>query len=203
MKEALLIGIGGGTGSGKTYFSRELKEAFSKENALLINQDSYYNDQKDIPFEVRERVNYDHPDAFDHSRLLSDLNRLKKMQEVAVPIYDYKTHLRTGTNTVKPSCVVIVEGILALHYSDINNLFDYRAYISTPEQIRMERRIARDTKKRGRTEKSVIDQFNRSVKKMHNTYVAKTKKYSDIIIEDQTDKTRAIKEIQNLLEQKK
>ena len=203
MKEALLIGIGGGTGSGKTYFSRELKEAFSKENALLINQDSYYNDQKDIPFEVRERVNYDHPDAFDHSRLLSDLNRLKKMQEVAVPIYDYKTHLRTGTNTVKPSCVVIVEGILALHYSDINNLFDYRAYISTPEQVRLKRRIARDTKKRGRTEESVIDQFNRSVKKMHNTYVAKTKKYSDIIIEDQTDKTRAIKEIQNLLEQKK
>jgi len=203
MKEAVLIGIGGGTGSGKTYFSRELKEAFRKQNALLINQDSYYNDQKGVPFEVRERVNYDHPDAFDHSRLLSDLNRLKKMQEVAVPIYDYKTHLRTGTNTVKPSCVVIVEGILALHYSDINNLFDYRAYISTPEQVRLKRRIARDTKKRGRTEESVIDQFNRSVKKMHNTYVAKTKKYSDIIIEDQTDKTRAIKEIQNLLEQKK
>ena len=98
------------------------------------------------------------------------------MQEVAVPIYDYKTHLRTGAITVKPSCVVIVEGILALHYSDINNLFDYSAYISTPEQVRLERRIARDTKKRGRTEESVIDQFNRSVKKMHNTYVAKTKK---------------------------
>ena len=203
MKKAILIGIGGGTGSGKTYFSRELKNTFRKENALLINQDSYYMDQKNIPFEVREKVNYDHPDAFDHIRLLCDLHMLKRMQKIAVPIYDYKTHLRAGSTQVKPSCIVIMEGILALHYLDINKLFDYRVYISTPEKVRLNRRIARDTKKRGRTEQSVIDQFNRSVKKMHNTYVAKTKKYSDIIIKDQTDKTRAIKEIKNLLEQKK
>ena len=101
----------------------------------------------------------------------------------------------------KPSCLVIVEGILALHFSDINRLFSYKAYISTPEKTRLKRRIKRDTKKRGRTEQSVIDQFNRSVKVMHNTYVAKTKKYSDIIIADQTDKNRAVEDIKNLLEQ--
>jgi len=202
MKEAVLIGIGGGTGSGKTYFSKEIKAIFRKYSPILINQDSYYNDQKNIPFEIREKVNYDHPDAFDYNRLLSDLLLLKKMKEVAVPIYDYKTHLRIDCKQTKPSSLVIVEGILALHFSDINRLFSYKAYISTPEKTRLKRRIKRDTKKRGRTEQSVIDQFNRSVKVMHNTYVAKTKKYSDIIIADQADKNRAVEDIKNLLEQK-
>jgi len=202
MKEAVLIGIGGGTGSGKTYFSKEIKVIFRKYNPILINQDSYYNDQKNIPFEIREKVNYDHPDAFDYNRLLGDLLLLKKMKEVAVPIYDYKTHLRIDSKQTKPSSLVIVEGILALHFSDINRLFSYKAYISTPEKTRLKRRIKRDTKKRGRTEQSVIDQFNRSVKVMHNTYVAKTKKYSDIIIADQADKNRAVEDIKNLLEQK-
>ena len=183
-KRPVLIGVTGGSGSGKTSVSRKLLEAFTEEHSIvLFEQDSYYKDQSHLTFEERLATNYDHPLAFDTDLLIEHLNKLLNYEAIDKPIYDYDRHTRSEkVEHQEPKEVIIVEGILILEDERLRDLMDIKVYVDTEDDIRIIRRIKRDMEERGRTLDSVINQYLSVVKPMHHQFIEPTKKYADIII---------------------
>ncbi|MGX7030667.1 uridine kinase [Vagococcus zengguangii] len=183
-KRPVLIGVTGGSGSGKTSVSRKLLEAFTEEHSIvLFEQDSYYKDQSHLTFEERLETNYDHPLAFDTDLLIEHLNKLLNYEAIDKPIYDYDRHTRSEKVVhQEPKEVIIIEGILILEDERLRDLMDIKVYVDTEDDIRIIRRIKRDMEERGRTLDSVINQYLSVVKPMHHQFIEPTKKYADIII---------------------
>jgi uridine kinase len=179
----MIIGICGGTGSGKTTIARRIVEEVGAENVILLEQDSYYRNLIDMPLDERHLANFDHPDSIDSDMLVGHLKRLKDGLDVEMPIYDFKTHTRSDrVATLHPKPVVMVEGILIFAEPRIRELLDIRVFVDTPDDIRFIRRLQRDIRDRGRTTQSVIDQYFATVRPMHMEFVEASKRFADIII---------------------
>jgi uridine kinase len=182
-KKAILIGIAGGTGSGKTSIAKAIASDFGKSEVALIEQDSYYKDLSNLDFEARAAINFDHPDSVDFPLMKSHLADLVMGKNVNIPIYDFTSHTRKKeTMLVEKNHIIIMEGILALFDQDIRELMDIKLYVETADDIRIIRRIKRDIEDRDRTFTSVIEQYYKTVRPMHIQFVEPTKKYADIII---------------------
>ena len=184
MSEIMIIGIAGGTGSGKTTLVSQITNRL-KSNISIINHDNYYKAHNELSLEERQRLNYDHPDAFETELLIKHILELKSGRSVQSPVYDFTTHNRgRHTLTVYPTRVIIVEGILILADSRLSELMDIRIYVDTDADIRILRRLQRDVELRGRTLESVIDQYIATVKPMHEAFVEPSKRNAHIIIPD-------------------
>ena len=182
MGSVMTIGIAGGTGSGKTTITRRLLQKFSS-NVSVIYHDNYYKAHNDLNYEQRSLLNYDCPDAFDTELMLRDLKRLRAGEAIRCPVYDYTIQNRSEkTVLVKPSPVVIVEGILILQDPRLCELLDIKIFVDTDADVRILRRIVRDVRDRGRSLESVVDQYLTTVKPMHEMYVEPSKRNADIII---------------------
>lgn len=179
----MIIGICGGTGSGKTTIARAIVEAVGSTNVVLVEQDSYYRNLSDMPLDERHQANFDHPDSIDSDMLVNHLLRLKQGLTVEMPLYDFKTHTRSNRIAIiEPKPVVIVEGILIFAEARVLDLLDVRVFVDTPDDIRFIRRLQRDISERGRTVESVIGQYYRTVRPMHHEFVESSKRNADIII---------------------
>ncbi|MGF2146455.1 uridine kinase [Vagococcus fluvialis] len=179
----IVIGVTGGSGSGKTSVSRAILNALPNHSILLFEQDSYYKDQSHLSFEERLNTNYDHPLAFDTDLLIEHLKELMNYQTIKKPVYDYEAHTRSKEVVIQePKEVIIVEGILILEDEHLRDLMDIKVYVDTEDDIRIIRRIKRDIEDRGRSLDSVIDQYLSVVKPMHSQFIEPTKKYADIIV---------------------
>jgi uridine kinase len=179
-----LIGIAGGTASGKTTIANKLCD-LSKQygNVNIIRLDDYYLDHPELSLDERKKINYDHPNAFDVDLLIKHISQLKNNQSIDVPEYDFVNHKRKDTtHIVKPSKVLIIEGILVLAIEDLCDLLDIKLFVDTPDDIRFIRRLSRDVKKRNRTLDSVINQYLHTVRPMHNVFVEPSKSKADLII---------------------
>lgn len=183
MRGSFLVGIAGGTGSGKTTVARKLVETLPVEQVVLLQHDSYYRSRTDLTFSEREQLNFDHPSSLESELLFAHLKELVAGQAVSVPVYDYATHLRkTETRLVYPATVVIVEGILLFSEPDLQQLFDLKIYVDTDADIRVLRRIERDLSERRRSFAQVRDQYFDTVRPMHLQFVEPSKRYADVII---------------------
>ena len=197
--ESLIIGVAGGSGSGKSTLTRKLKEMFG-DAVTLMNHDDYYKAQDDVPFEERCKRNYDHPDAFDTDLLIGHLKALRSGQPVECPVYDYSQHNRSKeTRVVDPAPVILVDGILILENKALRELCDIKIFVDTDADVRVLRRILRDTRERGRSLDSVINQYLDTVKPMHEAFVEPSKKYADFIIPAGGRNPVALKMIENRL----
>ncbi len=177
----ILIGIAGGTGSGKTTLTKHLKKRFG-DDITVIGHDSYYKRQ-DRPFEERCRQNYDHPDAFDTDLLVEHLKALKRGETIQCPVYSYVEHNRTDeTVEIKPTKVILVEGILIFASQELRDMLDIKIFVETDADVRILRRCLRDVEERGRTLESVVTQYLTTVKPMHEQYVEPSRKYADIVV---------------------
>jgi uridine kinase len=206
-KKPVVIGVAGGSGSGKTSVVRAIYEHFQGHSILMLEQDYYYKDQSHLPFEERLKTNYDHPLAFDNDLLIEHLHKLLSYEPIEKPVYDYTLHTRSDEVIyVEPKDVIILEGILVLEDERLRNLMDIKVYVDTDADIRIIRRLQRDMNERGRTLESVIDQYVSVVRPMHNQFVEPTKRYADIIIPEGGHNHVAIDlmvtKIQTILEQK-
>ncbi len=179
----VIIGVTGGSGSGKTTVSRAIFEQLHGHSLLMLQEDSYYNDQSDMPFEERIKTNYDHPNAFDTELLVKQLKDLLDWKIIEKPIYDYTEHTRSSeVEKVEPKEVIILEGILVLNDPALRDLMDIKIFVDTDDDIRIIRRIQRDIEERGRSLQSVIDQYKSTVKPMYHQFIEPTKRYADIIV---------------------
>ena len=182
MSEVMVIGIAGGTGSGKTTITRKLMQSFKGE-VSVINHDNYYKAHHDMSYEQRAELNYDHPDAFDTALLVEALRELKQGRSIQCPVYDYSIHDRTDeTVTINPAKVIIVEGILIFQSRELCRQMDIKIYVDTDADVRILRRIVRDVRDRGRSLDSVVNQYLTTVKPMHEQFVEPSKRNADIII---------------------
>ena len=180
--DTMLIGIAGGTGSGKTTLTRHLKEHFGGD-VTVIGHDSYYKRQEGKTYEERAQVNYDHPNAFDTELLIQHLRELKAGRSIQCPVYSYADHNRTDqTVTITPTKVIIVEGILIFQNPTLREMFDIKIFVETDADERILRRCLRDVEERGRTLQSVVNQYLTTVKPMHEKYVEPSRKYADIVV---------------------
>ncbi|MGV3625435.1 MAG: uridine kinase [Archangium sp.] len=178
----LVLGIAGGTASGKTTVARKIHEAFSSRVAF-IDQDSYYRPLDHLTLDQRREVNFDHPDAFDQDLLASHVRRLKSGEAVEKPVYDFVTSTRLSrTVTVKPAELILIEGILVLHMDALRDQMDVRIFVETEDDVRIIRRLTRDIKERGRDFDHVIHQYFAHVRPMHMAFVEPSKRYADIIV---------------------
>lgn len=178
----VIIGIAGGSGSGKTTFAQNLKNEFNDE-ILVLSHDYYYKNHPDLSFEERKKLNYDHPNAFDTDMLVEHLIELKKGNSISHPIYSFVRHNREDyTVTVEPKKIIIVEGILLFENKSLRDLMDIKIFVDTDADIRFIRRLVRDVNDRGRTIDSVIEQYCATVKPMHEQFVEYSKKYADLIV---------------------
>ena len=183
MKKGILIGIAGASGSGKTLVSNSIIESLGSDNAVIIQEDSYYKDLSDVPYEERVSRNFDHPDAFDHDLMAEHLLQLLNGEAVSHPVYDYKLHTRSKeTKTVGPANLIILEGILIFCKTQLRELMDYQVFIDTPADICFIRRLKRDTEERGRTVDSVIRQYTKTVRPMYLEFIEPSKQYADVLI---------------------
>lgn len=181
--KSILIGIAGGTGSGKTSISKKLLVEYGKGEVVVIQQDSYYKDLSHMKLEERQLQNFDHPDAIDIKLFDEQITDLLHGKTVDIPIYDFTTHTRSIEKiTVSSHHVIVLEGILALHFISLRKLMNIKIYVETPADIRFIRRLSRDIKERGRTTQSVIDQYLSTVRPMHEQFVEPSKYYADVII---------------------
>jgi len=179
----VIIGIAGGTGSGKTTVALKVQEAAPGKTVQIIHHDSYYRDNANLSLEDRAQINYDHPNAFETELLVAHLAQLRRGEAVDEPIYDYSTHARTGqTRRVEPADIIFVEGILVLEAAALRDVMDIRLYVGVDADERFIRRLRRDIRERGRSLESVIEQYRRVVRPMHQQFVNPTKKYAHLII---------------------
>lgn len=182
-KRPIVIGVTGGSGSGKTTVSKAIYENLRGQSIQIINQDTYYNDQADMTMEERKAVNYDHPLAFDTALLIEQLDALRHNRAVEMPVYDYKEYTRSqATVHVEPQDVIILEGILILDDERLRDLMDIKVYVDADDDIRILRRIQRDMQERGRSLESIISQYLKTVKPMYHQFIEPTKRYADIIV---------------------
>ncbi|MBO8127399.1 MAG: uridine kinase [Firmicutes bacterium] len=177
-----VVGIAGGTGSGKTSVAKAIADSIP-EQSVILPQDAYYKANWDLPFEERAKQNYDHPDAFDTELFIQDILALKAGKTIQRPVYSFAEHIRLKeTVTVEPKEIILVEGILIFAEERLRKLFDVKVYVDTDADVRILRRLMRDLKERGRSLDSVVDQYLTSVKPMHEAFVEPTKRFADIII---------------------
>ena len=182
MDKVMVIGIAGGTGSGKTTITRKLMQRFGSDVSVIYH-DNYYKAHHNMPYEERAKLNYDQPDAFDTDQLIEAVRALKKGRSVVCPVYDYSIHDRSEkTVTVKPAKVVIVEGILIFENKELCSLMDIKVFVDADADVRILRRIVRDVRDRGRSLESVVNQYLSTVKPMHERYVEPSKRNADIIV---------------------
>ena len=180
--DTMVIGIAGGTGSGKTTLTEKLKERFGSDVSVLYH-DNYYKKHVGMTYEERSKLNYDHPDAFDTDLIVRDLTALREGKTVQSPVYDYTIHNRSDkTLEVTPTRVIIVEGILIFADAALRELMDIKIFVDTDADVRILRRVLRDVKERERTLDSVVTQYLTTVKPMHEAFVEPSKKYADIIV---------------------
>ena len=181
--QPIIIGVTGGSGSGKTSVSRAIFNNFPDHSIMMLEQDSYYKDQSHLRFEERLNTNYDHPFAFDTDLLIQHVEQLLNYQAIEKPVYDYVAQTRsTETVIQEPKEVIILEGILILEDRRLRDLMDIKVYVDTDDDIRIIRRIKRDMEERGRTLDSVIEQYLTVVKPMYHQFIEPTKRYADIIV---------------------
>lgn len=180
----VIIGIAGGSGSGKTTIANEIyNQLHQNDRILTITQDSYYKDNDNLSMDERQKINYDHPDAFDMELLVDQLKELMSYNPVEMPVYDFTAHTRSKkTIHTEPADIIILEGILVLADEKLRNLMDIKVFVDTDEDIRFIRRLQRDTEQRGRTVNSVIEQYLETVKPMYNQFIEPTKRYANIIV---------------------
>ncbi len=203
--QPLIIGIAGGTGSGKTTVANAIMKRVDRERIAWLEQDQYYRDQTDKPFEERIRVNYDHPDSLETELMVEHLKCLRAGQAVETPVYDFATYTRTReTRRVEPRPVILVEGILIFTDPELRKLFDVKIFVDTDADIRLIRRLQRDMAERGRTFESVIQQYQETVRPMHLEFVEPSKRYADVIVPEGGFNTVAldmiVSRVQELLE---
>lgn len=178
-----VIGIAGGTGSGKTTVARRIYESLHLDAAVFLDQDSYYRELGHLPLEERKKVNFDHPDSLDNDLLAEHLRRLVDRQPIQKPVYDFAAHTRTGEFVrIEPRDVVLVEGILLFVEPQLRDLFDLKIFVDTEADVRFIRRLKRDLELRGRTVDSVIEQYLSTVRPMHFEFVEPAKRYADVIL---------------------
>jgi uridine kinase len=206
MHKPVVIGVAGGSGSGKTSVTKAIYESLKGHSILVIEQDYYYKDQSHLPFEERLKTNYDHPLAFDTDLLIHHIEKLLKFEPIDKPVYDYSIHTRSDkVIPVDPKDVIILEGILILEDERLRNLMDIKLFVDTDADLRIIRRLTRDIKERGRSFDSVIDQYVNVVRPMHNQFIEPTKRYADVIIPEGGHNHVAIDimvtKIQTILEQ--
>lgn len=178
-----IIGVAGGSGSGKSTLVGKLQEAFANDDVTTLCHDYYYKQHSELSYEQRTRLNYDHPQAFDTDMMVEHIKALKNNVPIEHPVYSFVDHNRTEEKVpVKPSKVIIVDGILIFEHKDLRDLMDIKVYVDTDADVRLARRIMRDVRQRGRSMESVIDQYITTVKPMHEEFVEPSKKYADVII---------------------
>lgn len=192
-KRPVVIGIAGGSCSGKTSVTRAIYEVFRGHSVVVIEQDFYYKDQSHMSFDDRLKTNYDHPLAFDTDLLIEHIHALLARQPIEKPVYDYVQHTRaTETIHVEPKDVIILEGILVLEDERLRQLMDIKLFVDTDSDLRIIRRLQRDINERGRTTESVIEQYLSAVRPMHNMFIEPTKRYADVIVPEGGDNEVAI-----------
>lgn len=200
MKElnaSLVIGVAGGTGSGKTTVVELIRSKYASVGVSILDQDSYYKDQSHLSKQQRDSLNFDHPLAMDHDLLLSHLQELRRGNSIQKPCYSFTSHTRTGeVQVIRPAGLILVEGILALHDPRIRLLMDLKLYVHADPDVRFIRRLKRDVSKRGRTMGSVITQYLKSVRPMHNQHIEPTKKFADLVL----DTTESVDQVMNSVE---
>ena len=197
MGKIIVIGIAGGTGSGKTTITRKLVENFG-DQVTVIYHDNYYRAHHDMPPAERARLNFDHPDAFDTELMLEHLTAIKNGEAVECPVYDYSINDRSDkTITVKPSRVIVVEGIMTFHEKCLRQLMDIKLFVDADADVRILRRIMRDVRERGRQLDGIIRQYLETVKPMHEAFVEPSKRYADIIIPEGGENKVALEMVMN------
>lgn len=181
--DVTIIGVAGGTGSGKSTLVKRLQEAFREEDVATLCHDYYYKAHPELTYEERTRLNYDHPQAFDTDMLVEHVRALKNNVPIEHPVYSFVEHNRTDeTVSVKPSKVIIIDGILIFENKELRELMDIKVFVDTDADVRLARRILRDVRDRGRSMESVINQYTSTVKPMHEEFVEPSKRYADVII---------------------
>lgn len=199
----LIIGIAGGTGSGKTTVVSQIIEELNNEDVAVISQDSYYQDTSHLALEERVKINFDHPKSIDFDLLVSHLKELKKGNSIEEPVYSFKEHNRTGkTVTIHPKKVIIVEGILILTHADIREMFDIKIYVHADSDERLIRRLKRDINDRGRDLDEVLWRYQTTLKPMHQQFIEPTKEFADIIIPTNRYNTVAVNIVQTIIKDK-
>ena len=185
----LIIGIAGGTGSGKTTVVHNILKQLSSDDVIVISQDNYYHDSSHLSFEERIQINFDHPRSIDFELLVEDLKKLRKGETIEQPVYSFLTHTRTDETLVTPpKNVVMVEGILVLTDAQLREMFDLKIYVHADSDERLIRRIKRDIQDRGRDLEEVISRYKKTLKPMHEQFIEPTKKYADLIIPNEKKK---------------
>ncbi len=188
-----LIGIAGGTGSGKTTVANAIVTRVGEERIAILSHDSYYRDFVDLPKDILERRNFDHPDSLESELLVRHLKALKRGMVVETPIYDFKLHRRAAeTRRVEPRKVILVDGILIYAEPELRTLFDVKIYVDTDADIRFIRRLKRDIAERGRSVESVVAQYESTVRPMHMEFVEPSKRYADLIVPEGGENTVAL-----------
>lgn len=182
MEKVTIIGVAGGSASGKTTIVDEFRRRF-KDDIVVLCHDYYYKAHNELSYEERAKLNYDHPNSFDTTSMIEDIKKLKNREQIFRPVYDYTIHNRSDEKVlVQPKSVIVVDGILILENKELRDLMDIKIFVETDADERLMRRITRDVVDRGRTLESVIEQYRNTVKPMHDTFIEPSKRYADIII---------------------
>lgn len=196
----LIIGIAGGTGSGKTTVVRQIMDELKNEEVDVISQDSYYQDTSHLSMEERKKINFDHPKSIDFDLLVAHLKELKTGNSIEEPVYSFREHNRTKeTRTINPRKVIIVEGILILTHTDIRDMFDIKIFVHADSDERMIRRLKRDINERGRDLDEVLWRYQTTLKPMHQQFIEPTKEFADIIIPTNRPNTVAVDIVQTII----
>jgi len=199
----LIIGIAGGTGSGKTTVVQQIVEELPEDEVCVISQDSYYKDTSDMSYDERVRINFDHPQAIDFDLLVTHLKDLRNGDSIEQPVYSFVEHNRTGdTVTTYPKKVIIVEGILILTHPEIREMFDVKLFVHADSDERLIRRLKRDMAERGRDLNEVLNRYQSNLKPMHQQFIEPTKEFADIIIPTNKYNKVAVKLIRSIIHQK-
>ena len=199
----LIIGITGGTGSGKTTVVHQIMNELSPSQVGIISQDSYYKETTDLDFEARSRINFDHPDAVDFDLLIAHLKALKAGDAIQQPVYSFKIHNRTcESELTQPRKVIMVEGILILTHPELRSLFDLKIFVHADSDERLIRRLKRDIAERGRDMEEVLHRYQTTLKPMHQQFIEPTKSFADIIIPNDKYNTVAIEVVRAVINQR-
>ena len=202
MKKICVVGVAGGSASGKTTIVNKIREYFGSD-IVVISHDSYYKAHNDMPFSERCKLNYDHPESFETTKMAEDVRQLMAGNSIEMPIYDYTIHNRSDeTVLIEPRKVIIVEGILILENKELRDLMDVKVYVDTDADERLMRRIKRDMQERARSIDSILEQYSETVKPMHEEFVEPSKKYADVIIPSAGENQAGINMLQEYLKRR-